>query len=267
MRGFHDLVLVRHGQSTGNVAHYEANQKGNTDYFTKEFRDRPGHTWELTNLGWEQSAMTGVWIAKNVLPKLVGGAFDEAFTSHYTRVIQTAAGLDLEGIRWQEPEPKLRERDWGDIEAIPTEEYFASELYRLNQARRMNDYLNWAPPNGESLAQVMVRLENFYNDIRNERHPASILCATHGEVMTATRGIIEHIRTGRRLAALKKRKGQQIDNASLIWYRDRHPESVAERDGQLRFVRIVNVSNNTDTGWIEIKRKTYTNEELLGLVV
>jgi 2,3-bisphosphoglycerate-dependent phosphoglycerate mutase len=266
MRGFHDLVLGRHGQTHGNVAHYEANQNGNKDYFTQEFRDRPGHTWELTPYGWEQAEQTGAWIRKNIQPQLVGGCFSEAFTSPYTRPIQTAVGYNIPNIKWQEPEPKLRERDWGDIEAIPSEEYFKLELYKLNRARRMKDYLNWAPPNGESLAQVMVRLENFYNDIRNERHPASVLCATHGEVMTASRGIIEHIRTGRRLAALKKRKNQQIDNASLIWYRDRHPESVAERDGELRFVRIVNAPNNTDTGWIEIRRKTYTSEELLDLV-
>lgn len=44
----YDLVLVRHGESEGNVA-LNASKKGDNRYFDiPGFRDRPGHDWRRT---------------------------------------------------------------------------------------------------------------------------------------------------------------------------------------------------------------------------
>lgn len=265
MRGIQDLVSIRHGQSEGNLAHYEADQNANVDYFTNEFRDVPGVRWRLTEHGHEQVAVAGKWIVDNVLPELERASFDEAFTSPYTRAIQTAAGLAIPGIIWNEPEPKIRERDWGDIESIPTSEYMSSAMFALNAIRRRSDYLNWSPPGGESIVQVMERIEKFLDDIADTANPKAFLLSTHGEALTSTRGVVEQVRTGYRLSRLKTRKHQKLDNTSIVWHTDKNPHT-GSRSGQLDWYRIANPYNGTDTGWQRIIRRRYTNQELLELI-
>src|SRR3989344_3907849 len=45
-----ELVFVRHGESEGNVA-VKAAERGDTSYFTPEFRKRHSSTWDLTKKG------------------------------------------------------------------------------------------------------------------------------------------------------------------------------------------------------------------------
>lgn len=258
MASLENLVLVRHGESDGNHAHFNANENGNTDYFTSEFRDRPGALWALTERGREQAKIAGSWLTENVL----NGRFDVCFTSSMVRAEQTAALLDLPDASWREPDPKLNERNWGDIETMPHEEYI--ERYPRNVVRRNGDYLNWKPPGGESMAEVMVRISQFYTDITAAHAGESVLAVCHGEVMTAARGNIEEVRTGRRLASLKRRKYERIDNTSIIWYTSRDPETKLATTA-LNWYRIANPEKGTDTGWKRIIRRQYTNEELLEL--
>lgn len=258
MATLENFVIVRHGESDGNFAHFEANENGNHDYFTQEFRDRPGALWNLTERGKQQASIAGQWLVENVL----NGRFDVGFTSSMVRAEQTAAYLDLPGARWREPDPKLNERNWGDIETMPHEEYM--KMYPRNFIRRNGDYLNWAPPGGESMAEVMTRIAQFYNDIANAHEGESVLAVSHGEVMTATRGNIEEVRTGRRLASLKRRKNERIDNTTIIWYTSRDPKTKLSTTA-LNWYRIANPEAGTDTGWKRIVRNTYSNEELLAL--
>lgn len=258
MSTLENLVFLRHAKSDGNHAHFEANENGNYDYFTREFRDRPGALWELTEEGRQQAKTAGRWLTENVL----NGRFDVCFTSSMVRAEQTAAYLDLPDARWREPDPKLNERNWGDIETMPHEEYL--ETYPRNAIRRSGDYLNWKPPGGESMAEVMARIAQFYSDITAAHAGQSVLAVCHGEVMTAARGNIEEVRTGRRLASMKRRKFETIDNTSIVWYTSRDPETRLATTA-LNWYRIANPEAGTDTGWKRIERREYTSEELLAL--
>lgn len=259
MSSLENLVLLRHGQSEGNLAHFHANEKGNTDYFTSEFRDKPGALWHLTKEGREQAKVAGEWISDNILE----GRFDAYFTSPLVRAVETAAYLDLTGARWSEPDPKLRERYWGDIEAMPFDEY--QKKYPHNAIRRNGDYLNWKPPGGESLAETIGRVEQFAIATTNAHPGQSVIASTHGEVMTGGRGYFEGVATGRRLASLKKRKFERIDNTSIIWYTSRDPETELATTA-LNWYRIANPVAGTDTGWKRIQRRLYSADELLQLV-
>lgn len=259
MSSLEHLILMRHGESEGNLAHFHANENGNTDYFTKEFRDKPGMAWNLTERGRQQAATAGKWLVENVL----NGRFDVYFTSPLVRAVETAAYMDLPDASWCEPDPKLRERYWGDIEAIPYEEYL--EKYPHNVIRRNGDYLNWKPPGGESLAEVIGRFEHFFRDVTEAHSGGSVFVQTHGEVMTGARGHIEEVRTGQRLASLKRRKYERLDNASIIWYTSRDPSTNLATTA-LNWYRVVNPGADTDTGWKKIEKRKYTNQELLELV-
>jgi len=69
-----DLLLVRHGESEGNVA-MSLSRKGDDRYFTPEFRNRHSSSYRLTPQGEAQAMAAGAWIRDNV-----GSQFDRRST-------------------------------------------------------------------------------------------------------------------------------------------------------------------------------------------
>jgi len=63
-----DLVLVRHGQTEGNLAR-ERSKREDKSLWTAEFRERPGRLWRLTDLGIGQAQAAGAWIRENLDPR------------------------------------------------------------------------------------------------------------------------------------------------------------------------------------------------------
>ena len=87
--------------------------------------------------------------------------FDCYYTSEFLRAMETAAHLGLPGARWR-PEVSLRERDMGRYDLASQEERmtaFASEEARRRRELESASTLFWAPPGGESLAQVVQRVD------------------------------------------------------------------------------------------------------------
>lgn len=70
-RGMHamtmplNLVLVRHGESEGNVAMHFS-KRGDHTLFSQEFMNRHSSTWRLTDTGIAQAELAGFWIRKNI---------------------------------------------------------------------------------------------------------------------------------------------------------------------------------------------------------
>src|SRR3990167_8242342 len=92
------LVLVRHGESEGNVV-ARAGKAGNHQLFTDEFFERPGHEWRLTDTGVEQAKAAGLWIGRfllSVYPELNDG-FGVYYTSPHIRTRETAGHLAIHG--------------------------------------------------------------------------------------------------------------------------------------------------------------------------
>src|SRR5262249_38727745 len=137
-----DLVLVRHGESEGNVA-FGYSKRGDTRHFTPEFLARHSSKWRLTDRGREQARAAGVWLRENLAP-----SFDRYYTAEYLRAMETAAHLGFEDAAWY-CEFYLRERDWGVFDVMSFQD--RRERYADDLKRREADTFFWTPPGGESM--------------------------------------------------------------------------------------------------------------------
>ena len=102
-----ELVLLRHGESEGNVA-YEASVAGDHSMYSGAFLERHSALWRLTEKGEDQAKIAGEWLRNNIKCSSDRRQFDCHFTSEYVRAMETAGLLGLSGARWR-PEV-LRQR-------------------------------------------------------------------------------------------------------------------------------------------------------------
>jgi broad specificity phosphatase PhoE len=101
------FVLVRHGESEGNVVHRRSREGDHSD-FTDEFKGVHSSQYRLTRRGRQQAAQAGDWIRRHIGPH-----FHRYYVSEYTRAVETADLLALPDARWFKTS-FLRERDAGD---------------------------------------------------------------------------------------------------------------------------------------------------------
>ena len=257
-----DLVLVRHGQSEGNVA-VDASKTGDNSWYTEAFTTTPGHQWRLTEKGRAQAATAGAWIAEEV-----GRRFDTYLVSPYVRTQETAALLNLPDARWR-LNRALRERDWGDIGSLPKDEFDSRPEYQLNAAMKRNDPLYWTTPNGESIAQVAEdRVRNVLSTLHREATGQKVVAVSHGEAMWAFRLVLERI-SDAEFVALDADKGEKINNCEVFHYTRLDPANGAQAP-RLTWVRRARPVENPDgsftmrvTPWRGLEFRTYTNADLL----
>lgn len=170
------LILVRHGQSEGNVA-AEAAQRDALDRIDVPSRD-PDVV--LSSTGRDQAAAVGRWLgalAEEDRP-------DVLWTSPYRRARETAeialdvAGLDI-GHRVDE---RLRDRDMGITDKLTAAGIRAA--YPEEAERR--DWLGkfyYRPPGGESWADVAMRVRSVLTDLANADRHQRILVTAHDVVL------------------------------------------------------------------------------------
>lgn len=254
-----DLVLVRHGESEGNVA-VRRSKRGDTSLYTEEFCARHSYSWRLTDKGLAQAKMAGAWIREHI-----GPAFDRYYCSEFVRAMETAALLDLEGARWRS-EFYLRERNYGGIDVMPPAERFAK--YGEIMARRSIDDLFWTPPHGESMADLCLRVERFFDTLHRECADKRVIVVCHGEVMWAFRVRLE--RMNRRVYKAfdaSTHPFDRIHNCQVLHYTRRDPA-----DGQLSprldWFRSICPTDlrRSRNDWEKVTRPTYGNEDLLAEV-
>jgi len=251
-----DLVLVRHGESEGNVANCRS-RRGNNDAFTTEFLARHSSRWRLTDKGIYQAQIAGDWIRNNISER-----FDRYYVSEYLRAMETASYLNFEDAKWY-VDFYLRERDIGQLDVMSDEERrkrFAEEL-----SRQQRDGFFWAPPGGESLANVSLRLDRVFNTLHRECSDKKVVIVCHGEVIWTFRVKLERM-SQERFCELDKSNHphNRIHNCQVLHYTRRNPET-----GQLmpymHWMRSIcptdtSLSNNE---WETIVRPKYSNWDLL----
>lgn len=259
-----DLVLVRHGESEGNIATNAASQ-GDHRYYTDAFMTTPGHQWRLTETGREQAAIMGAWIQDHVAPR-----FDRYYVSPYVRTRETAGCLQLAAASWR-PNRALRERDWGDIGSMRKDDFESDPMYKASFWMQKNDPLYWVAPGGESIAQVAEdRVRNILNTLHRENTGQKVVAVTHGEAMWAFRLVLERL-NDEEFALLDKDKSEKIHNCEALHYSRLNPET-GEQAPRLTWMRrsrpvfedekwSVSVSP-----WREIKFKEYSNADLLAQI-
>lgn len=254
-----DIILVRHGESEGNLA-YRQSRRGDDSAFTEEFRSRHGSLWRLTDKGRVQARMAGTWIRENISDR-----FDRYYVSEYIRAQETAALLGLSDAVWYR-DFYLRERDWGDLELktqIERAERFGEAL-----KRRESDTFFWCPPNGESLAQLCLRIDRVLHTLHRECEGKRVIIVCHGEVMWAFRVRLERM-TQRKFRELEYSADikDRILNTQILHYTRCDPDSgdVAPYAQWMRSVCPTDLSLSRNV-WECIERPTFSNEDLFAEV-
>lgn len=182
--GVRELVLVRHGESVGNVAAAEAERAG-LEVIALETRDADT---PLSPLGAEQAAALGAWL------RAQGGndAPDVVWCSPYVRALQTAvialqsAGSTLT-VRQDE---RLRDRELGILDLLTSTGVAAR--YPDEDARRHHlGKFYYRPPGGESWADLTLRVRSFLGDLDRAEPGRCVLVVAHDAVISTVRYVCE----------------------------------------------------------------------------
>jgi NAD+ kinase len=250
-----DLVLVRHGESEGNVASHRS-WMGDHSLFTPEFKGRHSSTWRLTDRGIEQARAAGTWIRANI-----GPTFDRYYTSEYARAQETAVLLDLPSAIWYR-EYYLRERDWGELDRISHQE--RDDRFAEAVARREVDGFYWRPPNGESLAEVSLRVDRVLSTLSRECAEKRVIVVCHGEVMWVMRVRLERMSQRRfRELELSTDPRDRVHNCQILHYTRMDPGTgrLLPYYDWMRSVCPWDDERSSNT-WCAIERPKATNDDL-----
>jgi broad specificity phosphatase PhoE len=174
--GLRELWLIRHGESTANVAATEAEMSG-AEVITVDHRDADT---PLSRTGELQS----VTIARRLSSEKVEPSTSTMWSSSYARAQQTmtiamsSAALELP-IRIDE---RLRDRELGVLDTLTNAG--VNQRYPFEAARRRwLGKFYYRPPGGESLADVALRVRSFLADAEHQDTPPRAIIATHDAVV------------------------------------------------------------------------------------
>ena len=154
------IALVRHGET----------EKNSLDLI----QGRENHL--LNDTGRKQ--------AQTLRDKIRSKHFDICYTSPLVRCVETAMILIGDRVLMV-TDPRLIERDMGELEGHPREEYNAYQYW---------DYdLNSSEHKVEALQDLFKRCEDFLNFLK-EKDQEDILIVTHGAVYRALRYLLKNHR-------------------------------------------------------------------------
>lgn len=201
-----ELVLVRHGESVGNVADAEARRRGagRLDLTTRD-PDTP-----LSERGERQARVLARHLACGG-----SGPPDVVLSSPYARAATTArivaASIDLEPVL----DERLRERDLGVLDGLTgvgIREHLPEEAER--RARLGKFY--YRPPGGESWTDVALRVRHVVRDLGQSYAGRRVWVFTHQAVIMSFRLVLEGLdeRT-----LLDVDRNEPLGNCSLTRYR------------------------------------------------
>ena len=256
-----NLVLVRHGESEGNIA-IARSKMGDHGAYTDEFKNRHSSLWRLSLKGRKQAAMTGEWMHDEL-----GLTFDRHYTSAYLRAMETAGLLDIERAMWY-TDFNLRERDWGELDRVSVEE--RDKSFSDAMEKREIDSFYWTPPNGESLAQLCLRIDRVFQTLHRECSGKNVLIVCHGEVMWAARVILERL-SQPRFHELDKSKNpkDRMHNCQVLHYTridpDRSDGTLGPYLNRMRSICPWDMKRSRNE-WQQIVRPSYSNQQLMELV-
>ena len=206
-RGPLELVLVRHGESVGNVADTTARDK-DADRLELSARDADV---ELSPNGEEQARTLGRWVAglsEDERPDLV-------VSSPYRRAADTArAALGDLGSEFLLDE-RLRERDLGLFDGLTGKGIRAQHPDEAKRRSHVGKFY-YQPPAGESWADVVLRVRSLLADLREGYDGRRVWLFTHQAVIMSFRYALEGLDEEH---LLEIDRTMQIPNASVTRYR------------------------------------------------
>jgi alpha-ribazole phosphatase len=149
-----NLLLIRHGQTNWNL---EQRFQGQSDIPLNE---------------------TGRKQAQALAERLAAESFDAVYSSDLQRAAETAHIIRKSGFQ---PDACLREVNFGDWEGLTYDEIKAK--YPEPLAAWENDIFKNAPPNGETLERLALRVQSMLNELCEKHEDQKILIVAHGGVL------------------------------------------------------------------------------------
>ena len=164
------LILVRHGESQGNIDH-------------TIYEHTPDNALHLTERGWEQALSAG-----NALRKIISDETVCFFVSPYVRTRETLHAIarafgGLSRLRWIE-DPRIREQDFGNFQDPERTIKFKEER------KRFGSFFYRFPDGGESAADVFDRVSSFMESMvrhwENHTDVENYVLVIHGVTVRKT---------------------------------------------------------------------------------
>lgn len=208
------LTVVRHGESVANLADAEAHRQ-QADRLEIDVRDADV---ELSDTGRQQADALRSWLedaAEDQRPTLV-------VSSPYRRAADTALravdGLGVE-VAFDE---RLRERDLGLFNGLTGRGIRAEYADEAERRRKVGKFY-YQPPNGESWADVVLRVRSLLADLRTGFEDARVWMFTHQAVIMSIRYVLDGLSEDQ---LMEIDRTSRVGNASLTTYR--RPKGVLE---------------------------------------
>lgn len=181
MRKVSWIGIIRHGESTGNVAAVRAEtDRAEIIDIGERDADVP-----LSSTGEEQAKAVRRWLAgsSTALP-------DAVVVSPYLRARQTAElalhDLDLTPTL----DERLRDRELGVLDLL-TRTGVQARMPEESQRRDRLGKFYYRPPGGESWADVLLRLRSLLRDIDEDRPGERVLLFAHDATVSMIRYLLE----------------------------------------------------------------------------
>lgn len=206
-RGPDRLVLVRHGESVGNLADARARERGD-DRLDLDARDADV---QLSETGRKQADAVGRWLRKvdeGDRPTVV-------LSSPYRRAAETArravGDVGLEVVY----DERLRERDLGVFDGMTGHGIRSAHPEESERREKLGKFY-YQPPSGESWCDVVLRVRQLLSDVREAFDGAHVWLFSHQAVIMSFRYVLEGL-TEQELLELDGTV--TLGNASMTRYR------------------------------------------------
>jgi len=228
-----ELVLVRHGESLGNVADAQARDRGEgrLQLDTRD-PDTP-----LSERGEQQAHVLARHVATG------GSRPDVVLSSPYARAAMTArivgGALDLDPLL----DERLRERDLGIFDGLTGAGIREHHPEEAERRERLGKFY-YRPPGGESWTDVALRVRDVLRDLGQLYPDRRVWVFTHQAVIMSFRLALERLDEA---TLLDVDRHQPLANCSLTRYR--------RADGALR------LETFADTGYLEASPVERTHED------
>ncbi len=200
-----ELILVRHGQSAGNVAAQTADR----DHLERVAVTARDPDVELSETGREQAHAVGLWLARLPAEQRPG----IVWTSPYRRARETAErALAVGGQRLDyRVDERLRDRDLGITDALTTAGIRARYPEEAERRRWLGKFY-YRPPGGESWADVAMRVRAVLTDLANIEEHERVLIAAHDVVILLFCYVAEALDEA---SVLERARSNGLRNASI----------------------------------------------------
>jgi broad specificity phosphatase PhoE len=181
-----ELVLVRHGESIGNLADEKA-REAHAERLELELRDADV---PLSEAGQAQADAVG-HLLSGLDPDRQP---DVVVTSPYRRAQETCERA-LAGWRGSPDvvvDERVRERDLGRFDGLTAfgiREQFAQEAQRRSRVGKFY----YVPPSGESWCDVTLRVRSLLADLREGYQDKTVWVFTHQAVIMSFRYVLENL--------------------------------------------------------------------------